>query len=409
MSHQPSGKALRSNNPTFQPTFYPNFIYEVNTNTTTNGAQGIKLGLTPDEYVITGTYGNISSSGQGTIYVGAINGSSTSQGSGSGSWFLMNVPASWGVDGKNYSTSIYGPGAMAPGNGAGGIGSIELAGTYTNPVSIDGKSTYQTLGFTYKGPLTANPDPSNFVQFTAKTPDNKATFDTFLHSWSGNLIAGNYTMQNRLLAITLNTGLDSSSFVYNPVTRVQSNLTYNDGSASHTAFGIWFNGASPWKSNAETYTIAGGRSVANPAIRKLGSLGEVLGAATLADYDPITGQVSNLRDYQYNNDRGNSFITHFEGIYYAGNGIYQMPFSADSSQGGFAGTAYVKRMADGTFSSNALWHTMNAGSQGQLITNDSSAGLASVGIMNTDNLNPWASMYSDQAYNWLIQKAAFLT
>lgn len=419
MSHRASERALRGNSTQFQPTYYPNFVYLGTSNTSSNGAQGIKLGLEPDQYVITGTYGNISSSGQGSVYIGPINSCSTSEGSGSGSWVIMNVPANWGTGGLNYSTSIYGPGAMVPGSGPGGIGSIELAGTYTNPISIDGNSTYQTLGFLYKGPLTSTPQSSDFAQFAAKTPEGRDTFDTFLHSWSGNLIAGNYTMRNSLLALTLNTGLDSSAFVYEPSTTTQRHLNYDDGSASHTVFGIWYNGASSWRSNAETYTIAGGRSVANPAFRKLGDIGQALGAATLADYDPVTGKVFNLRDYQYNNDRGRSFVTHFEGIYYAGDGIYQMPFTAASTQGEVAGTAYAKRLSDGSFSSKALWHTMNAGSAGTLLSNDSSAGLASVGLgqftssdsssSSTARINPFASLFSENGYEFILQKAQLLT
>jgi hypothetical protein len=402
-----STRALRSNNVNLQPTYYPNFIYLGTQNTGENGAQGIKVGPYPNSYVITGTYGNISSSGQGAIYAGAINGSSTSEGSGSGSWVIMNTPSSW-TGGQNYSTSIYGPGAIVAGNGTAGISSIELAGTYTTPVTINNQSTYRTLGFTYKGPLTSTTSSSDFVQFEAKTNSGGTTFDTFLHSWSGNLIAGNYTMQNRLLAITLNTGLDSSAFVYDPITKTQHNLVFNDGSASHTAFGIWYNGKSSWNSNNDSYTIAGGRSIAHPAIRKLGSLGEALGAATIADYDPITGAITNLRDYQYQNNQ-NAYITHFEGIYYMGNNIYQMPFSASSSQGSAIGTAYAKRLSDGSFSRNAYWHTMSY-SSGTLLTNDSCAGLASVGQLDMNNtINPWASMLSDKALTWIMNKADQLT
>ena len=75
--------------------FYSPFVYTGTGASSENGAQGIKQAPGRNRYVITGTSGNITSEGQGSVYVGRINGSSTSQGSGSGTWVLMDVPASW--------------------------------------------------------------------------------------------------------------------------------------------------------------------------------------------------------------------------------------------------------------------------------------------------------------------------
>ena len=396
--------------PTFlsPATFYSPFIYTGPGASSENGAQGIKQAPGYNRYVITGTSGNITSAGQGSVYVGRIDGSSTRQGSGSGTWVLMDVPESWEAP----SSSIYGPGAIKAGKGRGGIRSIQLAGTYSQPVSVDGEESYITRGFVYEGPLTSNPEDQNFTPFSATRPDGGPTTDTFLHSWSGRLVAGNYTLTNSFLALTLNTGLDSSAFVYDTVTGEQHNLTYQDNSTSHTAFGIWNNGKQPWNDNKRTYTIAGGRSVIDPAVKKLGSIGEALGAATLVDYDPITGTTFNQRSYQYNNDENNTYVTHFEGIFYAGNGIYQMPFTAASSQGEFGGTAYVKRLSNGRFSRDALWSTFDAGSEGTIASNDSSAGRASTGLISPanseDGVVPYASILNGSSYSNLIAAAQFL-
>ena len=378
--------------------YYSPFVYTGTGSSTENGSQGIKIVPgDPKRFVITGTSGNLSYAGQGSIYVGAIDNKNTSQGNGSGSWTLMSVPSSWGAA----ASSIYGPGAITPGPGTAGISSIQLAGTYTKLIDVKGKSSYRTLGFVYDGPLTSTPRASNFKPFTAKTPDGKETFDTFLHSWSGRYVAGNYTLTNRFLALTLNTGIKSSAFLYDSVTGKQVYLPYNDGSASHTAFGIWQNPGSG--TSSESYTIAGGATVANPALR-------ALGAATLIDYDPVSGKMSNQRNYQYNNDQSNAFVTHFEGIFRTDSGIYQMPFVAASKSGIFAGNAYVKRLANGQFSKNAIWQTFNAGSLGSILTNDSSARLGSTGIINSnDTIQPYMSMMDSNAYNDLLQKAQSLT
>jgi len=127
------------------------------------------------------------------------------------------------------------------------------------------------------------------------------------------------------------------------------------------------------------------------------------------DYDPVTGETFNQRTYQYNNDKNNNYVTHFEGIYYAGRGIYQMPFTAASSAGDFAGTAYVKRREDGRFSRNALWSTLDAGSQGEIFSNDSSAGRGSTGILSpgssTGEVVPFASVINASSYRDLIAAA----
>ena len=102
-------------------------------------------------------------------------------------------------------------------------------------------------------------------------------------------------------------------------------------------------------------------------------------------------------------------MTHFEGIFYAGKGVYQMPFTAASSQGEFAGTAYVKRRNNGRFSREALWSTFDAGSEGTIVSNDSSAGRGNTGLISPangdDGVEPYASILNGSSYRDLISAA----
>ena len=384
-------------------TYYTPFSYQGPGSSTENGQQGIKIFPgRPREFVLTGTSGNISSSGQGTVYVGPFNNRSTSQGSGSGSWTLFNVPSSWNAA----SSTIYGPGNITLGNGTSGIESIQLAGTYTVPVMVGTTSSYQTIGHTYEGPLTSNQNDSNYTSFAAKTPTGGEVYDTFLHSYSGGLVAGNYTLSNTILALTLNTSHNSNAFIYNPQTGSQVDITYNTGSLSNTAFGIWYNGPSRFNNNNDTYTFAGGSSLINPAVKVLGKVGQQIGIANVADYDPITGKTFNHQGYQYLNDTRNAYVTHFEGINKIGTDIYQLPFTATSNEGSFAGNAYIKRQPDGRFSQNAVWQTFNAGSSGTLLSNDSVAGFGSAGIIDASGaFDPWVATMNNNTFRSVVRAA----
>lgn len=119
ISPDPSSNALQPGSNTAVQIYSPFYYTPQGIANSTNGTQGIKTvpGSFNRRFVITGTYGNITSAGVGTVYVGAINDQSTAQGSGSGTWTVMNVPAAWGAT----STSIYGPGAIRRGRGPGGI------------------------------------------------------------------------------------------------------------------------------------------------------------------------------------------------------------------------------------------------------------------------------------------------
>ena len=127
----------------------------------------------------------------------------------------------------------------------------------------------------------------------------------------------------------------------------------------------------------------------------------------IADIDPVTGIVTHQQVYNYNNDPGSDTLTHYEGIYYAGNGVYEAPFTAVTSSGGTVGIAYMKRQDNGTFSRNALWQTFPTSPDGVLASNDSVAGPASVGAFLPGNgsFSTYASLSETQTY---LNAAQFL-
>ncbi|MCX5950535.1 MAG: hypothetical protein NT158_05055 [Cyanobacteria bacterium] len=113
----------------------------------------------------------------------------------------------------------------------------------------------------------------------------------------------------------------------------------------------------------------------------------------------MTGIVKNEKYYNYQNDPSNQIFTHFQGIYYAGNGVYEVPFDALTSSGKFdVGIAYIKRQDNGKFSDQALWQTFPATTAGTLTSNDSVAGAGSVGAITNGSLTTFASVSETQAY-----------
>ncbi len=378
--------------------------------------QGIKVNPygRQGDYIITGTTGSaLSSGGTGAVYVGSINGQSTSSGSGSGQWINFNAPFA-GADG----TSVYGPDILSRGNGPGGIGKVALVGTWTKSGSDN------IFGFYYEGKLnnlTIAPTRSKgFKSFQAttnlidpKTKDNLLARDTYLHSVDGGYAVGNYSTIPGFANYAINSGFDSGSYVYDPERNSQINAKYgNDGYDYHSLFGIW-------KNDNKTYTVSGGASdetlknILIGYLDKNKSLGQglpqdaVFGKGMIADIDPVTGIVTHQQAYNYNNDPGSDTLTHYEGIYYAGNGVYEAPFTAVTSSGGTVGIAYMKRQDNGTFSRNALWQTFPTSPDGVLASNDSVAGPASVGAFLPGNgsFSTYASLSETQTY---LNAAQFL-
>jgi hypothetical protein len=202
----------------------------------------------------------------------------------------------------------------------------------------------------------------------------------------------------------LNSGFESGSYVYNPKTNSQTNAVYKDDYSYHTLFGIWYN-------NNKTYTVSGGGTNAQ-LLTEYGSIlsglpnqdlglpqDAAFGRGMLADIDPVTGIAKNEKYYNYQNNPSDQILTHFQGIYYAGKGVYEVPFDAITSTGEFnIGIAYIKRQDNGKFSDEALWQTFQAPSTGILISNDSVAGSGSVGAIASSSLTTFASISDTDSY-----------
>lgn len=194
-----------------------------------------------------------------------------------------------------------------------------------------------------------------------------------MHSVDGGYAVGNYSALPGFVNYALNSGFDSGSYIYNPIKNSQINANYgNDGYNYHSLFGIWQN-------NDKTYTVSGGASdeslknIFKNALALSKSSGQglpqdaVFGKGMMADIDPVTGMVTHEHTYNYLNDPSGNILTHFEGIYYAGHGIYEAPFtSVTSDGGGKVGIAYIKRQENGDFSRNALWQTFQSSPNGVL-------------------------------------------
>jgi hypothetical protein len=314
------------------------------------GLQGIKGGDQQGSFVITGT-----SNVNGVVYSGPVNHGFTSLGSGTGSWYVMNVPSSIN---SAVSTSIYGPDSLGNGN-------YNLVGTYTSSTNSN------TYSFIYTGPLTSTPQASNFITVQAKYPNGQLAQYTILHSVSGGLAAGNYGSPNSLLG---------NAFIYDPqnLSRPQTDLQFPVNQKSYSVYGIWHNGGN-------SYTVAGG--VSGGLIDK--KSGEPVTLAYLMDYDRATGLTSNFQTFQYkpvgaakkyfNND---GVITHFEGIWSDGKGLYKLPATVTSFTGGLsiAVTAKVIRRPNGHFTTSASWKQISLPGS-TFATNDSIFGDTSIGVV----------------------------
>ena len=387
-----------------QPTFYQPYISTaVTVDSRLNTLQGIKKndfsGIT-NSYLATGTTGDaIAPPGYGALYIGAIDGATSSTGSGSGTWYNFSVPSTW----NPRETSAYGPDILTRGNGPSGIGDVALAGTWIN-------STGTLLGWYYKGSLsalngdTAGSVSTGFQSFQATTENHSLARYTYLHSVDGAFVVGNYSTRGGLVGLLFNVGQGSGSYIYNPLTQAQVNIKYPDSAKYHSTFGIWAN-------DDNTYTISGGASYNQRSSRNSrmeSSIATVakampdaaLGRGMFADVDPITGIASNLHYYNYNNasSRYTNVLTHFQGIYYMGSDVYQAPFVAiDASGSTYAGNAYVHRLSNGQFSENAIWQTFEANSSGEkAIFSTSVAGNADTGVFS--DFSPFASYGDNQSY-----------
>src|SRR5262249_207816 len=142
------------------------------------GLQGIKGGDSEGTFIITGTSGF-----NGVVYSGPVNRGFNPQGSGTGVWYVMNVPESFNAK----STSIYGVDNLGRGN-------VNLVGSYVSNESGNGTACADTpsticprIGFFYAGTLTNTPSSANFLSYQGRNlsiPGRLADF-TYIHSVSG--------------------------------------------------------------------------------------------------------------------------------------------------------------------------------------------------------------------------------
>src|SRR5215813_5588419 len=198
------------------------------------GLQGIKGGDTEGTFIITGT-----SNMNGVVYSGPVNHGFTPQGSGTGTWYVMNVPESFQAS----STSIYGVDNLGGGN-------FNLVGSYVfnepdNP--NEPNKPKPRIGFFYAGPLTNTPSSGDFLSYQGRNLRTGRLADfTYIHSVSGGLAVGNYGFE-------FEGNPFGHAFVYDPSkVQPQTDIVFPaDTDKTHTAYGIWYNGGT-------SYTIAGG-------------------------------------------------------------------------------------------------------------------------------------------------------
>ena len=356
-------KPLRANTTIYSPWNYtPDGV-----TSSFNYVQGIGVGTSKNTYTIVGTNGQFDNGAVGVVYQGAINGTNTSQGSGSGTWTTMVVPKGF----NSLGTSIYG--VHNKGNGQ-----FDLVGTYvskTETTNISGNIVNDTLSFYYTGEITSNPKDRKFKSFQARDPiTGRLADETYMHSVSGGQIAGNYDFFGE----GKGTG---TAFVVDMKTGKQTNLRYNDGALSHSVYGIWSNGG-------RSYTVAGGESNVKNSLKPGINNSPAIGDATLADYDSITGQVNHLRTYRHPGSGGSTKETHFEGIWSNGDGLYKLPFTSydNNNQQISAGVAIVHRLKNRQFS-EASWITFANPAGVTLTTNNSVWDEYSIGSQ-ISNSNP---------------------
>ena len=351
--------AAHSASPSYVPSIVSPFFYAGSGDFTDGfGLQGIKGGDMEGTFIITGT-----SNVNGVVYVGPVNHGFTSSGSGTGAWYVMNVPSSFNAA----STSIYGPDNL-------GNNMVNLVGSYVS----NGEGSPR-IGFFYTGPIAnTTADSSGFTSYQGRNlqTGQLAQF-TYIHSVSGGqsnaLAVGNYGFQGEGNPF-------GHAFIYNPANPAQPqiDITFPDTDKTHTAYGIWYNGGT-------SYTISGGVGLPSGSSK----YGEPLGSAYLMDYDSATGQFSHYQTYTYKPTgadkkrfKGKTLITHFEGIWSNGEGLYKLPATVTTTDGsiGSAVVMQVRRRGNGKFNTAANWSTITIPGA-SLTTNDSIYGDTSVGLV----------------------------
>jgi trimeric autotransporter adhesin len=294
------------------------------------GWQGIRSSTTSGQYLIAGT-----SDANGLLYEGPISGAG-------GTSYSVNYP-------NATTTSVYGPDSL---NG----NQVRLVGSYKN-----GDGTVH--GFLFQGTSADLSQSSDY-----RTIDFPNAQYTYVHSTMGDLAVGNADGPEGNAPI--GTG---HAFLYDVAQNTFLPDIVYPGSTSTTAYGIWYNGGT-------SYTICGGYShILGPT--------QTIGNGYLVDYDSATGRFTNWTSFDYPNGLiGQDYITHFEGISSAEQGVYTL--AADSGQTGSTNAVQgslvtVRRNPDGTFGA-AVWVNLNYPGVTGLVSADSVAGDQVVGIVLGD-------------------------
>lgn len=367
----------------YAPTTISPFFYTGSGNFANGfGLQGIKGGDGDGNFIITGT-----SDVNGVVYVGPVNHGFTSQGTGTGNWFVMNVPASFNAA----STSIYGPDNL-------GNNTANLVGSYVS--NAEGSPR---IGFFYSGPLqNTTADSTGFTSYQGRNLQSGRLAEfTYIHSVSGGqnnaLAVGNYGFQTEGNPF-------GHAFIYNPDNpqQPQIDIQFPDTDKTHTAYGIWYNGGT-------SYTISGGVGLPSGPVK----YGEPLGSAYLMDYDSATGQFSHYQIYNYKATgadkvryKGKTLVTHFEGIWSDGEGLYKLPASVSTTDGasGGAKVVEVRRRGNGKFNTSAKWSTISVPGA-SLVTNDSIYGDTSVGVVTYPAVDGVSDLiFTNYAYTPILRQ-----
>ena len=295
------------------------------------------------------------------------------------------------------NTSIYGVDNL-------GNGLVNLVGSVSPAnVTYDSGFPSSTLGFYYQGKITSKPDANSFQVYQPKFADGSLANYTFIHSINGGLAVGGYD--------SFPTRPGIHAFIYNP-TASDSNkqkdiiIPGSDNALTKTAYGIWHNQGS-------SYTIAGGVGLQYDSSRQktIGNQSEGLGSAYLLDYDSVTGLFSNYKTFNYPSTSSSKTLeTHFEGIWYNGNGTYKLPATISPGPNGSLGAAATATITRDNLTggfSNASWEILplnypSTGAVPVFTTNDSIFDKASVGAYTLSSMN-----FSDYAFLNATQNQSF--
>ncbi|MBM4020800.1 MAG: right-handed parallel beta-helix repeat-containing protein [Planctomycetes bacterium] len=313
------------------------------------GWQGLTTAGSPGQYFITGTTTitkpNDPSETEtaGLLYQGPL----SAEG---GAGYVMTMPDLQGltIDG----TTAYSADNL-------GNGQLRIVGTY----SVSGAPN--ELGFLFNGTVADVGTAANYEPILRPHPS--ATWN-IPHSTSGGLVVGNYDSSTSG-GVPAGGGL---AYVYDAVNRTYlvPSMVY-PGSASNTAYGIWWNGGT-------SYTICGG--FANSPINNLLNPRQPLSQALLVDFDSASKQFSNWKSFTYTSpSSGASGITHFEGVSGVEPGTYTLAAVAATEAGTVAGFVNVRRNVDGSFG-EMQWTDLEPPVVGGSAFADSVYGNAVVGI-----------------------------